>query len=129
MLKVCRHRSAPGAPSVPMFSFISLQRLKRELDVWQKLDHTNVMPLLGTSNFEQRSLPATVCEWCCRGNLSLYARDVLIKEHSEPKLTEEKVKLVCLASVSTSSALTTTASSGALRCRILCGEHYRCSQP
>lgn len=49
----------------------SSQRLRRELTVWQRLDHPNILPLYGvTSDFG--FYPSLVCPWLENGNLNLY---------------------------------------------------------
>lgn len=47
------------------------QRLRREIMVWMKLKHGNVLPLFGTaSGFGQ--FPAMVCPWLENGALTSY---------------------------------------------------------
>ncbi|KAF9235060.1 kinase-like domain-containing protein, partial [Melanogaster broomeanus] len=47
------------------------QRLRREIRVWLRLDHINVLPLLGTTTgFGQ--FPAMVCPWLENGALTSY---------------------------------------------------------
>ncbi|KAF9235055.1 kinase-like domain-containing protein [Melanogaster broomeanus] len=48
-----------------------MQRLRREIKVWLRLDHINVLPLFGTAmGFGQ--FPAMVCPWLENGALTSY---------------------------------------------------------
>lgn len=47
------------------------QRLRRELRVWQRLNHENILPLYGTtSDFGTHA--SMVCPWLENGNLNKY---------------------------------------------------------
>lgn len=46
-------------------------RLRREITVWQRLDHENVIPLLGTIEDEQPCI-GMVSPWMEAGNLSAF---------------------------------------------------------
>ena len=49
----------------------SFQKFRRELKVWGRLRHSNVVPLLGmVSGFGP--LPSAVSPWFCNGDLSYY---------------------------------------------------------
>ncbi|KIK19691.1 hypothetical protein PISMIDRAFT_30210 [Pisolithus microcarpus 441] len=48
-----------------------MQRFHRELGVWKKLDHKNVLPLFGIA-FGFGFYPAMVCPWAPNGPLSQY---------------------------------------------------------
>ncbi|KAF9238959.1 kinase-like protein, partial [Melanogaster broomeanus] len=47
------------------------QRLRREIEVWLKLNHVNVVPLFGTT-MDFGRFPAMVCPWLDNGPLSSY---------------------------------------------------------
>ena len=50
-----------------------LQRLRKELLVWHKLDHENILPLLGiTFDFGRGNPMGMVCPWVENGNLNGY---------------------------------------------------------
>ncbi|KAF9230162.1 kinase-like domain-containing protein, partial [Melanogaster broomeanus] len=67
------------------------QRLRREIKVWLKLDHINVLPLFGTTmRFGQ--YPAMVCPWLENGALTSYL------ECRNDELTMEQ-RLVLLSDV------------------------------
>jgi serine/threonine protein kinase len=69
MNKACRLRSKPS--SVVADSL--LQRLRKELLVWHKLDHENILPLLGiTFDFGRGNPMGMVCPWVENGNLNGY---------------------------------------------------------
>ncbi|KAF9231304.1 kinase-like domain-containing protein [Melanogaster broomeanus] len=60
-----------------------MQRLRREIRVWLKLDHPNVLPLFGTiTGFGQ--FPAMICPWFANGALTTYL------ERCNDKLTTEQ---------------------------------------
>lgn len=44
------------------------QRLRRELGVWQRLHHENVLPLYGTTD-DFSPLTSMVCPWLEKGNV------------------------------------------------------------
>jgi len=69
MNKVCRLRSKLS----PMTAHTLLQRLRKELLVWHKLDHENILPLLGiTFDFGRGNPMGMVCPWVENGNLNGY---------------------------------------------------------
>lgn len=49
-------------------------RLRREITVWQRLKHDNVVPLLGTMKFSPQASPSTgmISPWMKRGNLNSF---------------------------------------------------------
>jgi serine/threonine protein kinase len=48
------------------------QRFRREVRVWQRLEHGNILPFFGlTSDFAPHS-NAMVCPWLTNGNLNDY---------------------------------------------------------
>jgi serine/threonine protein kinase len=56
---------------------IGLQRLRREIYIWSRLSHDNILPILGLyidSSKESHELPALVSPWCEKGNLTEYLR-------------------------------------------------------
>lgn len=54
---------------------LSLQRLQRELEIWLKLKHDNIVPLYGTaSGFGP--FVAMVCPWYENGSLSNYLESI-----------------------------------------------------
>jgi len=56
-----------------MVTHSSLQRLRKELLVWHKLDHKNILPLLGiTFDFGRGNPMGMVCPWVENGNLNGY---------------------------------------------------------
>ncbi|KZV96562.1 hypothetical protein EXIGLDRAFT_421109 [Exidia glandulosa HHB12029] len=63
-----------------------LRRYRREIRVWQGIDHPNVLPLLGLY-WGSRQLPALVSPWCEHGSISAYLQtlpagvDVLQRKH------------------------------------------------
>jgi serine/threonine protein kinase len=57
------------APST--YELTTLQRLRREIKVWQSLDHENILPLYGTITDFGLST-AMVCPWAENGNLTKY---------------------------------------------------------
>ena len=49
------------------------QRLNKEILVWQKIDHENIIPLLGiTFDFGRDGPMGMVCPWLENGNLNGY---------------------------------------------------------
>lgn len=47
------------------------QRMMNEVTIWHRLDHFNVLPLLGIVQGVNRArLPALVSPWCERGTVS-----------------------------------------------------------
>ncbi|KAF9231675.1 kinase-like domain-containing protein, partial [Melanogaster broomeanus] len=64
------------------------QRLRREIKVWLKLDHPNVLPLFGTTmGFGQ--FPAMVCSWLENGALTSY-----LQRWNDKLTTEQRLVLV-----------------------------------
>ncbi|KAG8217076.1 WD40-repeat-containing domain protein [Butyriboletus roseoflavus] len=47
------------------------RRLRREIKLWLKLEHRNVIPLLGTTK-DYGDFPAMVCPWVENGSLTFY---------------------------------------------------------
>ncbi|KAF9236614.1 kinase-like domain-containing protein, partial [Melanogaster broomeanus] len=65
-----------------------IQRLRREIKVWLKLDHPNVLPLFGTTTgFGQ--FPAMVCPWLENGALTSY-----LERWNDKLTTEQRLVLV-----------------------------------
>ncbi|KLO11696.1 kinase-like protein, partial [Schizopora paradoxa] len=52
----------------------SLQRLAREICIWAKLYHENVLPLFGFFTEGDNAMPAFVSEWMERGTLNDYMK-------------------------------------------------------
>jgi serine/threonine protein kinase len=54
------------------------QRLRKEIEVWKRLDHKNIVPLLGTtSDFGSYSSTGMVSPWMDNGNLTTYLKTSL----------------------------------------------------
>ena len=51
-----------------IFNGVALQRLNRELRVWQKLDHENIIPLYGTC-MDFGHYVSMVCPWYEKGSI------------------------------------------------------------
>lgn len=69
MTKVSRLQFSFRYPSSLLY-----QRLHREIRLWQRLTHDNVLPFHGTtSGFGPHK--AMVCSWAQNGNLNDYLRD------------------------------------------------------
>lgn len=65
------------------------QRLRRELHVWMRLRHPNVLPLLGVYNGFGQDL-GLVSPWCFNGDINSYLRT----QCQSPTLTELRYRLV-----------------------------------
>jgi len=64
------------------------KRLRRELKVWQRLNHDNVLPLYGTtSDFGPYS--SMVCPWADNGSLSKY-----LEKHGTTLTSRERFGIV-----------------------------------
>ena len=49
------------------------QRLRKEIEIWKRLDHKNIVPLLGTtSEFGSDCSTGMVSPWMNKGNLTTY---------------------------------------------------------
>lgn len=65
-----------------------LKRLRRELKVWQRLGHENVLPLYGiTSDFGPYS--SMVCPWVANGTLNKY-----LEQHAATLMVQERFSIV-----------------------------------
>ncbi|KIJ11882.1 hypothetical protein PAXINDRAFT_101466 [Paxillus involutus ATCC 200175] len=65
------------------------KRLRRELRTWVNLEHTNVLPLFGTTmNFGR--FPAMVCPWLENGSLTSY-----LERRNDTLTTAERLALLC----------------------------------
>ena len=58
--------------------FTTIQNLGREVRLWSKLDHPNVLPLLGYFFEGSKPIPNLVSEWMKNGTLIEYMRDRLL---------------------------------------------------
>ena len=68
MLKV-RYSISYGMYKFALYMYVICQRLRRELRVWGKLDHPNILPLYGTtSDFGHYN--SMVCPWLENGSVS-----------------------------------------------------------
>ena len=58
-------------------------RVRREIVVWMRLEHPNIVPLLGTASFPQPSQISTgmVSHWMKNGNLNDFIKDNLDLDH------------------------------------------------
>ena len=76
-LKNVRSSSYPS--DLRIINFVCGQRLRREVKVWSKARHTNIVPLLGTVEDFPNTEPGTglmstgmVSPWMANGNLADY---------------------------------------------------------
>lgn len=69
----------------------ALTTLKKEINVWCKLQHPNILPLYGISwTHGQRTLPGMVSPWCSNGDIRAY----LECRQGDEQLAEIKHKLL-----------------------------------
>ncbi|EJD40349.1 kinase-like protein, partial [Auricularia subglabra TFB-10046 SS5] len=66
------------------------QRLRREIRVWQQLDHPNVLPLYGVHFGMSGDFPSLVAPWCENGDICTY----LASRADDPDLFNIKLELV-----------------------------------
>ncbi|KAF9219588.1 kinase-like protein [Gyrodon lividus] len=55
------------------------RRLRRELSIWRRLDHPDIVPLLGTAFGFGAHYPCMVSMWMPHGTLSLYIKECKAK--------------------------------------------------
>ena len=68
-----------------LHSICSFQKFRRELKIWGRLQHKNIVPLLGVvSGFGP--LPSTVSPWFRNGSLSRYMVDRQISKSMKQRL-------------------------------------------
>ena len=57
------------------FSTILLQQFCKEVVLWNRLSHPNILKLVGVQGDMAKGQFATVSEWMARGNVMEYTRD------------------------------------------------------
>jgi hypothetical protein len=71
----------------------SIQKLRKEIFIWQQLEHLHILPLYGTTDgFD--SIPALVCPWMKNGSLQQY-----LKKMRHEQLPLEMHRLFSLVSI------------------------------
>jgi serine/threonine protein kinase len=63
-------------PGILFYSLLPQRRLRREVMVWSRVHHPNILPLLGIrSNFDRPNMPGLVSPYCHHGNITSYLKD------------------------------------------------------
>ncbi|KAG8909699.1 hypothetical protein FRC02_007623, partial [Tulasnella sp. 418] len=71
-IKTFRHRKSNTAASDPVMNLEKLRKkLRQEVNIWGRLDHPNVAPLLGFS-IPADGPPSLISPWYPNGNLKTY---------------------------------------------------------
>ena len=63
-------------PEILFYSLFSQRRLRREVMVWSRVHHPNILPLLGIcSNFDRPNMPGLVSPYYRHGSITNYLKD------------------------------------------------------
>ena len=78
-------------------SWFSLQELAKELKIWTKLSHPNVLPLLGFAlNWNGSAYPSFVSPWMELGTLHRYMRDHYVETLPMVSIDSDSFNSECL---------------------------------
>jgi hypothetical protein len=71
------------------------QYLSKELQVWKRINHPNILPLYGLTYKMGTTLPAMVCPWQEQGNLSQYleGRGMHISIHDRYDIVSKQINV------------------------------------